>query len=211
MLEEKRYPYLYIKPIADRVLQLLKPHCDIIHIAGSIRRKTSDAKDIEIVCFPKKEIKDQDLFGTGEHIVSRDFVEALSAITKISIKGNVTGRYLQVVLVSCGITLDLFLPSKDDYYRQLAIRTGSWEYTHKVIAHGWRRLGWVGSDHGLRRESDCIVKKNNQGEAVGWKCIRLDGEIPPAWQSEEEFFNWIGVKFLPPELRDLKTTLNEGQ
>lgn len=35
--------------IAEKVKALLAPHCERIEIAGSIRRKKPDVKDIEIV------------------------------------------------------------------------------------------------------------------------------------------------------------------
>lgn len=199
-------PLATAKHIANRITAILSPHCDRIHIAGSIRRKQPMVKDVEIVCLPKKEIKTEDLFGYGESIVSRDFIEALAGITLNTVKGNVAGRYMQIILVRCELVLDLFLPTINDYYRQLAIRTGSADFSQKVIAHGWRRKGWVGcGELGLRKEIDCIEKDGH------WKCIKLDGELPPVWQSEEEFFQWIGVQWLPPELRDLKTTIDEAQ
>jgi DNA polymerase/3'-5' exonuclease PolX len=50
------------QPIADRVRDLLAPHCDRIEIAGSIRRQKADVGDIEIVAIPKT-VTDGDLFG----------------------------------------------------------------------------------------------------------------------------------------------------
>lgn len=198
--------------IANRIVQILAPHCDRIHIAGSIRRKQAQVKDVEILCLPKKETKNEDLFGSADLIVSRDFVEALAGITRLVIKGNTSGRYMQIALVNCSLVLDLFLPEEKDYYRQLAIRTGSAEFSQKVLAHGWRRHGWVGcGELGLRKEEDCIPIKNAEQKIIAWKCIKLDGELPPVWPSEEDFFKWIGVTWLPPELRDLKQTIDEAQ
>lgn len=39
--------------IAERVKAELEPHCERIEIAGSIRRKKPEVKDIEIVAIPK--------------------------------------------------------------------------------------------------------------------------------------------------------------
>lgn len=198
----------YAAQVADRIFKILGPHCDRIHIAGSIRRQVSIVSDIEIIAQPKKEIKNKDLFGTGEQIVSKDFVEALASITSMIIKGNVAGRYMQIVLVKCEITMDMFLPAAADYYRILAIRTGSSEYAHKVIATAWKRKGWCGSDHGFRRLEDCV--ETIQGDQKKYKCIRLDGQLPPAWESEQEFFQWLGIKYIDAPFRDLKQTLNEA-
>jgi len=192
--------------IANRIVQILGPHCDLIHIAGSIRRKQAQVKDIEIVCLPKRDSQNEDLFGAGEEVLSPGFVNALAGITRLVVKGRPQGRYMEIVLQNCSLVLDLFLPTKNDYCRQLAIRTGSADFSQKVLAHGWRRHGWVGcGELGLRKETDCINKDDK------WKCVKLDGELPPVWKSEEEFFDWIGVNWIPPELRDLKTTIDQKQ
>lgn len=39
--------------IAEKIKAQLAPHCDRIEIAGSIRRKKPEVKDIEIVVIPK--------------------------------------------------------------------------------------------------------------------------------------------------------------
>jgi len=44
--------YDIIKPYADELLNIFKPFCDRIEIAGSIRRKQPDCKDIELVVIP---------------------------------------------------------------------------------------------------------------------------------------------------------------
>lgn len=49
--------------IAEKVKALLAPHCERIEIAGSIRRKKPDVKDIEIVAIPKP--FDTGLFESG--------------------------------------------------------------------------------------------------------------------------------------------------
>ena len=71
------FEYRYAKKIADRVFELLQPHCEIIHIAGSISREKLFVKDIEIVCIPKKVFKETDLFGGGENIICQGFVDAI--------------------------------------------------------------------------------------------------------------------------------------
>ena len=94
--------------------------------------------------------------------------------------------------------LDLFMPESRDYYRQYAIRTGSADYSFKVLAAGWRRKGWCGTPDGLRRVRDCKEVKKSV-----WKCINPQAELPPVWQSEHEFFDWIGVRWIKPSLRNV--------
>jgi len=189
--------------MAVEICMRLQPFTDKINIAGSIRRKKPEVKDIEIVCMPKQIIvEDEDLFGTkrDNNHIDVGFISTVDSLGRIE-KGKPTGRYCKIVL-SEGINLDLFLPDPDDYYRQYAIRTGSADYSFKVIATGWRKLGWVGSDIGLRPEKDCIETKGPDGKSK-WQCVRNKNNTPPIWKSEQEFFEWIKVPFLKPELRNI--------
>ena len=192
------YPLEVAQKIAVDICYKLQPFCEKINIAGSVRRKKPEVKDIEIVCVPKQETQ-YDMFGTpftsGRSTGFRDSVLALGEI----IKGGTNGKYIQIKLPQ-GINLDLFIPDDFDYYRQYAIRTGSADYAAKIIATGWKKKGWCGSDKGLRKMSDCVETKTPDGKSK-WKCVKANAELPPVWESEEDFFNWINVKMLHPSQR----------
>lgn len=190
----------HAQKIAVATCTLLQPYCDKIHIAGSIRRKKAEVKDVEIVCLPKTEaITTNDLFGSGEpkYDIITGFTTTVLSLGEV-VKGNTRGRYMQIKMPE--ITLDLFMPLADDFYRQYAIRTGSAEYAQKVIATGWKKIGWCGSDIGLRRIEDCSEHKQPDGK-IKYKCERNKNNLPPIWVSEEQFFQWINVPFIAPELR----------
>ncbi|MEP7375558.1 MAG: hypothetical protein ABI675_19595 [Chitinophagaceae bacterium] len=192
-----------------RILYLLTPHSERIDVAGSIRRQKAELGDIELVCIPKKTFNQTDLFGGGEWLISPEFESAIGIMLDHVVKGNLSGRYMQFV-VKGHVKVDLFMPVPEDYYRQLAIRTGSREYSNLVIAHAWKRLGWVGAgDHGLRRREDC--QEYMSGDKPKWKLVNADGELPPVWQSEEEFFQWLGLTWLDPRYREIKESLNKNQ
>ena len=113
--------------IAEKIVALLKPYCDRIEIAGSIRRKKENVKDIEIVCIPKQ--IDLMLF-IGE-------VNQLGEITK----GDPAKKYVQLRLPE-DIKLDLFMASKENWGLIFAIRTGPAEFSHNVLATGWVKKGY---------------------------------------------------------------------
>lgn len=186
--------------IAEAVFSKLYAHCKQIHIAGSIRRKALEVGDIEIVCLPRiEEVGKENLFGEIiEKKTSMEAFEKAVATLGTIIKGKPTGKYMQIALHE-GINLDLFMPNPADYYRQLAIRTGSADYSYKVIARSWRRLGWVGTAEGLRKASECVEKKN--GEKSFWKCTVSNPTLPPKWNSEQDFFAWLEVPYLEPKYR----------
>lgn len=190
--------------LAHKVLEKLRPFSDRIHIAGSIRREKWEVRDIEIVCQPHYVDGAQGSFFSdviAEKVISQNYVHVVKSLGLI-IKGKPDGRYMQIELPQ-KINVDLFMPEPMDYYRQLAIRTGSADYAHRTIAAGWLKKGWCGSDVGLRRISDCVEVREVLTNKRSWKCVNLDGERPPVWNSEPEFFDWIGVPWVMPKLRTI--------
>ena len=146
--------------IAERVKRELEPHCQRIEIAGSIRRKKQEVKDIEIVA-----------------ISNNRFQLGLIVDKWKKIKGNVGGKYLQRELPE-GIKLDLFFATERNFGLILAIRTGSAEYSHHVLATGWVKNGF--------KSIDGMLTKNNQEIEV---------------KEEIDLFNLINVKYTEPEKR----------
>lgn len=184
--------------LANQVIKELNPYCTRIGVVGSVRRKQQKVGDIELCCTPHTET---DQLGLFENTVRRteNFIREVAKLGSV-IKGSPTdGRYVQLFLYDSGIKLDLFIPQEHDFYRQYAMRTGSAEYSAKIIAGGWRKLGWVGTDHGLRREKYC----SHDGHSWKWEDQRPDQELPPAWASEREFFDWLKVPFRKPEMREV--------
>lgn len=194
------FEYAYAKKITTRVFELLQPHCEVIHIAGSIRRECLYCKDIEIVCEPKKVFIPDDLFGDGKNIVCPGFIEAVELMKESIVKGTCHGRYMQVILKG-GIKLDLFMPEPADYFRQLSIRIGSADFSHKILANRWTSLGWVGTHDGLRRKKDCFPRTDSDGKVISWVCKKADAERPEVWKSEKDFFEWLGIHYLEPKHR----------
>lgn len=188
--------------IAEKIVDYLKPGCEIIQIAGSIRRQKPEVKDIEIVCVPKKVPNGQiDVFTNipQAETVHPLFLNGSKAIGKV-LKGEPLGRYMQIQ-VNTNLLLDLFITNSKDYYRQLAIRTGSADYSKNNIAGAWVRNGWCGTVDGLRLQSQCLQVKNV--DKIKWVPNPEVKEytLPPEWKSEREFFNWLGVQYLEPKYR----------
>lgn len=104
--------------IANKYLEILRPFCSRIIIAGGIRRKKAEPHDIEIVCIPKI-----NLF-TDE--VDIGFVNTVNQWEKI--KGEPNGKLTQRLLPE-GINLDLFMCNKDNLGNITLIRTGDWEFS----------------------------------------------------------------------------------
>lgn len=185
--------------IALAIKNKLEPFCEEILIAGSIAREKPEVKDIELVLFPR-ELAAYDLFGVelGKKRLPA-FCNEVRALGKI-LKGDIeNGRYIQIALKE-GINLDLFIPQRHDFVRQYSIRVGPSEYSHKVLATAWRRLGWVGTENGLRLEKESYAVDLPGGKKK-WVCDRKNPTLPPIWETEWHLFKFLGLEWIPPQKR----------
>lgn len=193
--------YNQAKAIAENVAEILQPHCTVLHIAGSIRRQKETVKDIEIVALPNTTFTD--LFKT-ETKRTEDYLQAVQSLGEI-IKGNPSiGKYVQIWLPERKVMVDLFTPADYDYYRIFAIRTGSADYAHHVIANAWLKKGWCGIPNGLRLQSECEQQKDKS-----WKCTTQTPTFPPVWQNEQDFFTWLNVEYTEPRYREINHSFNK--
>ena len=168
--------------IALEVIEQLKPFCTWIEVAGSTRRKCKEVNDIEIVLVRR----------------GRDLIKFKIVIDSWKhIRGDATGRMCARYYTKGGVDyqIDIFMPMENDLMRQYAIRTGSSDYSARVIASAWVRQGWRGTKDGLRRLSESIQK----GET--YICNVENPTLPPVWKSEKEFFDFLNVKYVEPENR----------
>jgi DNA polymerase/3'-5' exonuclease PolX len=95
--------------IAEQARAALAPSCHRIEIAGSIRRRRPQVKDIELVAIPKQVATG--LFG-DEWVTDPDFCAVVNQWP--AIKGQPTGKYTQRWLPE-GITLDLFMADAENW------------------------------------------------------------------------------------------------
>lgn len=156
--DSKKYTYDEAHPIAKLVLELLRPHCVRCEIAGSIRRKKSEIKDIEIVAIPKP--YEIGLFENGIASVVNQWQK---------VKGELEygkSKYTQRVLPE-GIKLDLFFAEEDNWGNILLIRTGDWEFSKKFMGvllpqQGYKQedgfLTYNGKQISCPEENDLFLK-----------------------------------------------------
>lgn len=157
--------------LATRIVEQLRPHCDRIEIAGSIRREHPEPKEIDILCIPKS-----DVFGNR----SREFASLVDGWEKV--KGDpYKGRYAQRIVD--GVLVDIFMCHELNWGYQLAIRTGSSQYSHKTLAYKWRLFGFIGDDGMLVH-------------AKSGKKIEL--------REERDLFDLLGINYVEPYMRMMK-------
>jgi DNA polymerase/3'-5' exonuclease PolX len=169
---DKKYPYKEAHAIAVRVLELLKPHCIRCEIAGSIRRQKPEVKDIEIVAIPKP-YNGAGLFEDGLASVVNQWQK---------VKGELQYgkcKYTQRVLPE-GIKLDLFIADEKNWGNVFALRTGSADYSHKVLASQWVKQGYKSVGGYLTRNG-------------------VSYNIP----EEKDLFEMLDIPYVEPQNRNL--------
>lgn len=198
--------YKQAKEIAVRIYKSLETFCTQCDIAGSVRREKSIVKDIEICCVPRiTEVKD--LFGgTLQLYRSKEFVREVKSMG-IIVAGTVEDDRMVKIDLYDGIRLDLFIPVATDYIRQYAIRTGSADYSHKVLANAWLSCGWAGTENGLRRQSESYqteIGKHLDGRVKHkWVCNVLNPTLPPVFKNEFELYQFLKLTWIEPKNRNV--------
>ena len=111
--------------IAEKLKQELKPHCDRIEIAGSIRRGRPIVHDIDIVLIPKPEA-----------------VLALDSL--LTSRGSLKSHGPKLTALTLpyeGIDVDIYRASSSTWATLLLIRTGSKENNIRLCSLA-RKKGW---------------------------------------------------------------------
>jgi DNA polymerase/3'-5' exonuclease PolX len=164
--------------IASYWLRKLRPFCDKIEIAGSIRRQKQLVKDIELVCIPKTTDRQTSLFGGVDRTRVAGFANALEDDDETVIKKGDprNGKYIQIYLHRHQINMDVFCAVPNNWGYIYAIRTGPAEFSEKVLAWGWKRNGYHGQDGFLRNADEEII----------------------AVPDEKTMFHLAGVQYLEP-------------
>jgi DNA polymerase/3'-5' exonuclease PolX len=162
--------------VAERVHAALAPFTERLAIAGSVRRRKPQVKDIEIVAIPRQ--VPVGLFG-DELIVDPGFVAAVNQWP--TVKGQPTGKYTQRLLPQ-GIKLDLFMADVENWGLIYAVRTGSAAFSHHVLATQWVKRGYKSIEGRLTRLSD--------------------GQVIPI-REEEALFALLGMPWVEPWAREV--------
>lgn len=158
--------------VAQKIVQLLRPWTTRAEIAGSVRRRKPEVKDIEVVCEPARSM------GILE---DRYMVDEIREVARFWGQTPKNGeRYIQVEnVLDSGLKLDLFLVHPPaEWGPILAIRTGPAAFSEMLVTRIKGRL-W----------------RCQEGRVVNEL-----GEVVPC-PTEEDFFRAAGLEYLPPERR----------
>lgn len=166
--------------------------CDAVTraiVAGSIRRRVAEPRDIEIVVEARWA---QDLLGNyTEHGVDRDWVDpvAIAARGYDRVKGG--GRECRYVQLAGEFKVDLFIAAPDNYGLIVAIRTGPAEFS-RALASRANQLGM--HMHGGRFCTGYRRGLDNSGACVAYE--------PQRTPEEDDVFRLLRVCWVSPPERN---------
>ena len=197
MSSQKIYrPIAKVMPIAEEIAEALRPHCERIEIAGSLRRKKTEIGDIEIVAIPKFK---PPTFGdprAGWSEVDKWLDErnhrALSIVKGLKGRGS-KRKYVQFNYYTSNqslYTVDLFLqPDPATWGVNFMIRTGSSDFSRMMVTDlskgGYKPEEFFFQDGRLWR------KYIDTDRAI--ECLPTPEEI--------DVFNTLELDWVEPELR----------
>jgi DNA polymerase/3'-5' exonuclease PolX len=187
------YPAAHVRPIADELVELLRPMCDRIEIAGSLRRGRPEVGDIEIVAIARSVI-DRDLFGER---FDRDGLDVLCNVLagegklrpRLDSRGRGAWGPKYKRLWFREIPVDLFVVSSPAQYGViLAIRTGPAEYSKKLVTPSHFLSGGM-MPPGMRCHDGALWRRHGALE---------DLIVTP---DEADVYRAIGADYVAPEDR----------
>ncbi len=189
-----RLPLVEARRIAHDLANLLRPACERIAIAGSIRREKADIGDVEIVAIPKireQYVASADMFGAPA-TETMNLLDEMSA--GLLLRGifqkrlNKLGRGAWGIDLKWGVyqgfNIDLYSTTADQWACTLAIRTGSAEFSHHLVTP---------------RSQGGFCPSNL--EVKGWRVRRRDTHELLETPEEADLFAALGMLCPDPWLR----------
>jgi DNA polymerase/3'-5' exonuclease PolX len=176
MSDGPRIPLTEAQRLAAAVMDLLRPHCDRIEVAGSVRRQKPDVGDIEIVCIPEAQFN---LLGEVYRATNKIEDAIYAAGYPLAKNGE---KFKQFSIGPCNC--DLFITTPEQYGVIFTIRTGSAEFSHRLVTP--KNMG------GLLPSFLQVKEGRLQDRASG---VQLNT------REEIDLFNAINLKWIEPNQR----------
>jgi DNA polymerase/3'-5' exonuclease PolX len=145
----------YAQKLAEQIIEQIRPHCERIEAAGSIRRKKSEVRDIDIVLIPKPLLWHR-IIATLQRNIDAKVVKCGDNIAQLTIKE---------------VNVDLYSATEQTWGALLLIRTGSAEHNIRLSKLAIS-MGMKLTHSGLTKEGKIIASTEKEiFEALGLSCI----------------------------------------
>ena len=181
--EKKRWPRADALIVAKELCVALKPACEQMIVAGSLRRRKADVGDVEILFVPKMEVRPVDMFESKPFSLADEVIERLLATGRLSKRPSTLGHFAwgaknKLALHATGLPVDLFTATPENWWNYVVCRTGPADSNTRIASLAQQRgYKWNPYGSGYTRLSD--------------------SEIIPMG-SEAEVFAFVGLEYREP-------------
>lgn len=198
--------------LVQQIFEVLRPGCDRLQVAGSIRRRDAHVGDIEMVAIAKD--NEGGLFGVNPEAPTQLDVVLGEQVEAERIRIDKNGpKYKRCWLTKSERWLDLFIVKPETWGVLLAIRTGPAALSKAMVTQ--QHKGGL-LENGLSVADGRVWRgrvTEDLPEGVTRKPAVLEqGELVPI-ESEEHFFSLMSCGWLEPHQRTTWSTkhLTRGQ
>lgn len=184
MSDKKRWPHAEAMVIAEEIVERLKPKCERIEIAGSLRRQKPTVGDVEILFIPRMGLRAVDMFDSVKLSLADEEISAMLGDGTLSKRPSKTGTFAwgklnKLALHRSWMPVDLFTATEENWANYLVCRTGPAEL-NTLIAMLGQGEGWKWAPYG----SGFV----QHGESRTMK-------------TEREVFEFVGLDYVEPHER----------
>jgi DNA polymerase/3'-5' exonuclease PolX len=182
--DKPRFAHAAALAVAKELVEVMRPHCRRIIVAGSLRRRKPDVGDVEILFVPSarpEPVVREDMFAEPEFLPATDAViESMLArgviVKRPNIIGGTSWGMKNKLAIHCatGIPVDLFATTDAAWWNYLVCRTGGAE-SNVAVCLAAQRKGWKWNPYdegfsersGLARKVHPVTSEREVFELVG--------------------------------------------
>ena len=191
--DRQRWPAATAIKVAQEICALLKPACERIVVAGSLRRMKQEVGDVEILYIPILELAPDpaDMFASiTVNLAAAIIGEMLrrGVLTKrLASNGNESWgeKNKLAVHVATGIPVDLFAATAENWWNYLVCRTGPAESNMRIATRA-QQMGWKWHPYGAGFSRGGPLAGESEEHRV---------------TSEEDVFRFVNLPYRKPEGR----------
>lgn len=159
-------------PVAREICNRLKPVCERLIVAGSLRRRKDRVGDVEILYLSRIETRPDGLFETRSVALAEEEIARMILDGTLSKRENKTGGVAwgsknKLAQHRCGVPVDLFAATAESWWNYLVCRTGPAESNTRIASEAKRRgYQWNPYGAGFTHLEDGSVIAMNSEPAV---------------------------------------------
>lgn len=168
--------------IADRLVRVINDSASRVEVAGSVRRRKANVKDIEVVAIVRDYARLYNDLAAHGRFIKPGVPDIIDWPPKHGAK------YVRMLL-NDGIKLDLFIANPDNWGALLCMRTGSATDTNGSVFGGF-----------IPAMFKRWKKVSGGGKMSGCQPMMPDGTLLSV-PEERDFFELCGIEWVEPELR----------